>query len=106
MPQTAPGRSYPIGATVTAEGVNFCLYSKHATAIELLLFDRSGAPRPAEIVRLDPRLNRTDLYWHILLHGIGAGQVYGYRAYGPNDPAAGLRFDSAKLLLDPYALAV
>ncbi len=106
MLETAPGHSYPIGATVTAEGVNFCVYSKHATAVELLLFDRADDPRPAQVVRLDPRRNCTDHYWHILLRGIGSGQVYGYRAYGPNDPAAGLRFDSAKLLLDPYALAV
>ncbi len=106
MLETAPGRSYPIGATVTAEGVNFCLYSKHATAVELLLFDRADDPQPANVVRFDPRQDRTDHYWHILVRGIAAGQVYGYRAYGPNNPAAGLRFDSTKLLLDPYALAV
>ncbi len=106
MFETAAGHSYPIGATVTADGVNFCLYSKHATAVDLLLFARPDDPRPAQIIRLDLRLHRTDHYWHILVRGLKAGQVYGYRADGPNDPAAGLRFDSTKLLLDPYARAV
>src|SRR5262245_41596706 len=104
--ETSRGRSHPIGATVTADGVNFCIYSKHATAVELLLFDGPDTAQAAQVVRLDPDRNRTYHYWHVEVRGAGAGQVYGYRVYGPNQPEAGLRFDPAKLLLDPYARAV
>ena len=102
----AAGRSYPIGATVSPEGVNFCLYSKHATLVELLLFDRPEDGLPAETIRLDPEQNRTYDYWHVFVFGLSAGQLYGYHVSGPNEPAAGLRFDPAKLLVDPYALCV
>ena len=61
---------------------------------------------PAHIIRLDAAQNRTWHYWHVTVHGIGAGQIYGYRVHGPNDPGKGLRFDGDKLLVDPYALAV
>ena len=104
--KTAAGRSFPIGATLDAEGVNFCLYSKHASAVELLLFDRAEDGRPAQTISLDPQRNRTYDYWHVFVAGAGAGQLYGYRVSGPNKPAAGLRFDPEKLLVDPYALAV
>jgi len=102
---TTAGHSYPIGATVSAAGVNFCVYSKHATSIELLLFDQPDDAQPSQTIRLDPDQNRTYHYWHIFVQGLAAGQLYGYRAAGPNEPAAGLRFDSDKLLLDPYTLA-
>jgi glycogen operon protein len=104
--ETTAGRSHPVGATVSADGVNFCVYSKHATAVELLLFDGPDSAQPAQTVRLDPGGNRTYHYWHVEVRGVGAGQVYGYRVLGPNRPEAGLRFDPAKLLLDPYARAV
>ena len=103
---TAAGSCHPIGATLSAEGVNFCLYSKYATGVELLLFDAPDALQPAQIVQLDPAKNRTYHYWHVEVRGAAAGQVYGYRVSGPNQPAAGLRFDPTKLLLDPYARAV
>ena len=106
MLSTTPGRSYPIGATICAEGVHFCVYSKHATSVELVLFDHETDADPAHIIRLDAAQNRTWHYWHVTVHGIGAGQIYGYRVHGPNDPGKGLRFDGDKLLVDPYALAV
>src|SRR5262249_23851265 len=104
--ETIPGGSERVGSTVTADGVNFCVYSKHATAVELLLFDGPDAPQPAQTFRLSPERNRTYHYWHVEVRGASAGQVYGYRAYGPHRPEAGLRFDPTKLLLDPYAKAV
>jgi glycogen operon protein len=101
-----PGRSYPLGATVQAGGVNFCVFSRNSTALELLLFDRDDDPAPARVVRLDPARNRTFYYWHVFVPGVLPGQLYGYRADGPFDPASGLRFDRAKVLIDPYARAV
>jgi isoamylase len=104
--KSAAGRSYPIGATVGDGGVNFCVYAQHATQVELLLFDLADDARPAQKIALDPQQNRTYDYWHVFIAGAKAGQLYGYRVNGPSKPAAGLRFDSQKLLVDPYALAV
>ncbi|MEB3321487.1 MAG: glycogen debranching protein GlgX, partial [Synechococcaceae cyanobacterium] len=100
------GSTAHLGSEVTATGVNFCVYAKHATRVELLLFDREEAAAPSASFDLDPRLHRTYHYWHAHLEGIGAGQIYGYRVHGPWDPARGLRFDARNLLLDPYGLAV
>jgi glycogen operon protein len=102
----AVGASSPLGATPCAEGVNFSLFSRHATGIELLLFDRVDDSRPARSVRLDPRVNRTYHYWHAFIPGLRPGQIYGYRVEGPWDPARGMRFDRAKVLLDPYGRGV
>ena len=74
--------------------------------MELLLFDREDDAQPSRVVPLDPAANRTYHYWHAFVPGIRPGQLYGYRAYGPNDPANGLRFDPAKVLLDPYGRGV
>jgi glycogen operon protein len=100
------GRSAPLGASVHADGVNFSVFSKNATGVDLLLFDREDASRPFRSIALDPERNRTYHYWHVFVPGIGAGQIYGYRAHGPFRPAEGLRFDPRHLLLDPYGLAV
>ncbi|MCT0212523.1 MULTISPECIES: glycogen debranching protein GlgX [unclassified Synechococcus] len=100
------GSSGRLGASVTATGVNFCLYSKHATRVELLLFDRVDAADPCRVVELDPMRQRTYHYWHCLLEGLGHGQIYGYRVHGPWQPEQGLRFDGRNLLLDPYGHAV
>jgi isoamylase len=97
--------SAPLGATVYANGVNFSVFSKNATDIELLLFDDANASSPSRIVRLDPRTDRTYHYWHTFVPGVRSGQIYGYRAHGPFAPERGLRFDAAKVLLDPYGLA-
>jgi isoamylase len=100
------GRTFPLGATVVEGGVNFCIVSRHASAIELLLFDGACDVEPARVIRLDAARHRTYHYWHAFVPGLGAGQVYAYRAVGPFDPARGLRFDPAKVLLDPYGRAV
>jgi len=101
-----PGRSWPLGATLEGDGVNFSIWSRHATSAELCLFDGPEDARPSFVVRLDPGNHRTYHYWHAHVSGIGAGQHYGWRIHGPYDPAHGYRFDGQKLLLDPYARAV
>ncbi|MBN1581213.1 MAG: glycogen debranching enzyme, partial [Anaerolineae bacterium] len=100
---TRPGCPYPLGATVTQDGVNFALFTKNATSVELLLFDQFGDPFPRHVLKLDPAQNRTFYYWHILVKGIGPGQIYGYRVDGPYIPEQGHRFHPDKVLLDPYA---
>lgn len=100
------GSPSPLGATPTSDGVNFSVFSKHATGMELLLFDRAHDSGPERVVRLDPTVNRTYHYWHIFVPGLLPGQVYGYRAHGPSDPSRGMRFDSSKVLLDPYGRRV
>jgi glycogen operon protein len=100
------GKSAPLGATVEPEGVNFSVFSKNATHLELLLFDREDAAQPSRTLVLDPGQHRTYHYWHRFVPGLRPGQLYGYRAHGPLEPALGRRFDSAKLLLDPYARAI
>ena len=101
-----PGQSHPLGATVSAEGVNFCVFSKNAEALELLLFENADAVTPTHIIQLDPERNKTFYYWHIFIFGLGSGQLYAYRAYGPMSPVQGDRFDGNKVLVDPYARAV
>src|SRR4029453_10411763 len=100
------GTSAPLGATVTPSGVNFSVFSKRATAIELLLFDDVEAAAPSRVIRLEPREHRTYHYWHVLVPDLQPGQVYAYRAHGPFAPERGLRFDPEKVLIDPYGLAV
>jgi glycogen operon protein len=100
------GRSFPLGATVQGAGVNFSIFCKHATRVELLLFDSADAALPSRVIELDPEKNRTFYYWHCRIDGIGAGQLYAYRAHGPLAPDQGMRFDGTKVLLDPYARAV
>jgi isoamylase len=98
-----PGQSFPLGATIYPDGVNFSVYSKNATGMDLLLFDGASDPKPAYQISLDPEKNRTYHYWHIFLSGLRHGQLYGYRVKGPFEPERGLRFDADKVLLDPYA---
>ncbi|MGK7892459.1 MAG: glycogen debranching protein GlgX [Xenococcus sp. (in: cyanobacteria)] len=97
-----PGTSYPLGANVDVDGVNFSIFSQHAKAIELLLFDSPNAAKPVQIIKL----NQTFFYWHVFVQGIKEGQIYAYRAYGEFTPEKGDRFDSTKVLLDPYARAI
>ena len=104
--QVLPGKSYPLGATVTPEGVNFSLYAQNATAVELLLFDQHDHHQPTHIFQLTPQHHQTFYYWHCFIPDIEHGQVYGYRVHGPYNPDSGMRFDAQKVLLDPYALAV
>jgi isoamylase len=96
----------PLGATVLGDGVNFSVFSRYARAVELLFFDRADDTKPARVVSIEPGTNRTYHYWHIFVPGVRPGQLYAYRVDGPSDPANGLRFDPAKVLLDPYSRAV
>ena len=93
------GRSSPLGATPYRKGVNFALFSAHASAVELCLFDDKGE---RELARL-PLPSRTNDIWHGFLPDAEPGLVYGYRVYGEYDPVNGHRFNPHKLLLDPYA---
>jgi glycogen operon protein len=99
-------RSFPIGATLTSGGANFSIFSRSAAKIELLFFDRVEDARPSCVIPIDPLTNRSYHYWHVFVPGVQAGQIYAFRAYGPFEPARGLRFDPSKLLLDPYGRAV
>ena len=104
--QVVVGAAAPLGATVTGDGVNFSVFSKHATGIDLLLFDHVDDAKPTRVIDVSPVANRTYHYWHVFVAGLKAGQIYGFRAHGPFDPAKGNRFDSGKVLLDPYGRGV
>ena len=97
------GSPYPLGATVEAAGTNFSLFSEHAESVSLCLFDSAQDPAPSETI---PLQWQTAGAFHAFVPGIRHGQVYGYRVAGPWDPARGHRFDSRKVLLDPYARAI
>ena len=94
------GKSYPLGATFDGSGTNFALFSEAAERVELCLFDEDGAERRIDVTEVDA------FVWHVYLPAVQPGQRYGYRVHGPFDPAAGLRCDPSKLLLDPYAKAI
>jgi glycogen operon protein len=98
-----PGKPYPRGATWDGIGVNFALHSAHAEKVELLLFDDRDADAPSVTFELP---ERTGPMWHGYVHNVRPGQLYGYRVYGPYDPANGHRFNPNKVLLDPYAKAI
>ena len=97
------GSAHALGATVCDGGVNFAVYSRHAVAIDLCLYESTDTAR--EIARV--RLNRGEAdIWHVFIRGLGAGAVYGYRVHGPWLPVNAMRFNPHKLLLDPYAKAI
>jgi isoamylase len=96
-----PGRPYPLGAKWDGTGVNFAIYSENATGVELCLFNESGHQTDQIFLR-----ETTAFIWHGYIPGLQAGQLYGFRIHGPWDPKNGLRFNPAKLLVDPYAQAV
>ena len=98
----SPGHFAPLGATLSEDGVNFALYSQHATEVWLLLFE-DPAGKPTDTIRLE---RRSRFVWHVFVHGVSAGQLYGYKVCGPFDPRHGLRFNTHKLLIDPYARAL
>jgi isoamylase len=98
--QVWPGHRYPLGATYDGTGTNFAIFSEVAEAVELCLFDPSGNERKVQLHEQDA------FVWHAYLPGVEPGQRYGFRVYGPYDPARGLRCNPHKLLLDPYARAV
>src|SRR4029077_11725528 len=100
------GSSAPLGATPAPSGVNFSVFSRYATGVHLLLFDRVDDTKAARVVWLDPSVNRTYHYWHVFVPNVQPGQLYGYQVDGPSDPSIGMRFDPAKVLLDPYGRGV
>jgi isoamylase len=95
-----PGQRYPLGATYDGTGTNFALLSEVATKVELCLFDAAGIEERVELHEVDAYV------WHAYIPGVEPGQRYGYRVYGPYDPANGQRCNPAKLLIDPYAKAI
>jgi isoamylase len=98
-----PGSPYPLGATWDGVGVNFALFSEHATRVELCLFDSPEAELESLTI---PLPEHTDMVWHGYLPDVQPGQLYGYRVHGPFVPHAGHRFNPNKLVLDPYARVV
>jgi glycogen operon protein len=98
----AAGSSFPLGATPAADGVNFAVYSRTGTGAYLLLFDTANG-EPTDVIELT---QRDKFVWHAFVHGVRPGQLYGYKMHGDYKPEWGLRFNQAKLLLDPYAKAV
>jgi isoamylase len=96
------GQFYPLGASLEDGAVNFALYSKNASEVYLALFDREDG-EPTDVIALE---SRTRFVFHARVHGVKAGQLYGYYVRGPFDPQRGLRFNENKLLIDPYARAL
>ncbi|MEZ0095585.1 glycogen debranching protein GlgX [Streptacidiphilus sp. EB129] len=108
-PRTAKvtaGRPQPLGAAPDSAGVNFSVFSEHATRVDLLLFDHCEDPQPSRVITLDPEQHRSRHFWHCHVAGLRAGQVYAYRMDGPGHTRElGTRFNHRKVLLDPYAQA-
>jgi len=98
-----PGDPYPLGATWTGAGVNFALFSAHATKVELCLFDDAQSVKESERIALS---EQTDMVWHGFLPDARPNQLYGYRVHGPYEPANGHRFNPNKVVMDPYAKSV
>jgi glycogen operon protein len=101
-----PGDREQGGATIRPDGVNFCIFSRFATRVELLLFEQADSPEPFQVIPLDPKTHRTFFFWHVLVEGLPGGIWYAWRADGPTDGALGCRFDPQKTLLDPWATTV
>ena len=97
------GEFYPLGAEYSEKGVNFALFSRHASAVDLLLFDQPSGDTPSDII---PLKSRTRFVWHCFIEGLKAGQLYGYRVHGRYAPEEGYRFNPNRLLVDPYAKAI
>ncbi|MFS8607929.1 MAG: glycogen debranching protein GlgX [Gammaproteobacteria bacterium] len=103
---TSPGKRLPGGAHARDGGVNFSLFSRHATAVSLVLYEDATSAEPLAVIDLDPDINRTFFFWHVFVHDIGPGLYYTWRVDGPHEPHNGLRFDPTRELLDPWAREV
>lgn len=102
-----PGNPYPSGANLNADGVNFSIFSRHATKVELLLFSTSDSDHPFQTIALNKEKNLTFFSWHVLVRALPIGTWYAWRIFGPDQSDdLGMNFDSEKLLLDPWAKAV
>lgn len=100
------GLPLPLGTYPRGEGVNFALFSRHASRVRLEFFDHSGDATAARVIDLDPACHRTGDVWHVWVEGIRPGQLYAYRVDGPYEPENGHRFNVNRLLLDPFATAI
>src|SRR5580704_14666536 len=98
-----PGQPYPLGATWNGIGVNFSIFSEHATKVELCLFDSPESKTESQRLTLP---EQTDMVWHGYVSDLLPGQLYGFRVYGPYEPEKGHRFNPAKVTLDPYAKGI
>ena len=101
--QAEKGCPHPLGATADAEGVNFSLFSKNGTAVDLLLFKTHDDRDPFQVIHLDPFVNKTFHFWHCYVRGLKPCTHYAYRVDGPSDPNSGHRFNNKKVLIDPYS---
>ncbi|MFW5442755.1 MAG: glycogen debranching protein GlgX [Methylococcaceae bacterium] len=102
-----PGQSYPSGSKPNEGGVNFSIFTRHATSVELLLFEKASSKQPFQTIHLERNINRTFYSWHVYVIGLTAGSWYSWRIDGSNEPKeAGLHFDKEKELIDPWARVV
>jgi len=104
---TRPGSRFPPGATVLPDGVNFCIFTRAATRVELLLYADPDSREPFQVIALSPGRNRTFFFWHVFVEGLPSPTCYAWRADGPTDTQqTGLRFNPRKALIDPWARTV
>ena len=106
--QVTSGHRYPAGATAGADGTNFSVFSRHATAVKLLLYEKPDSNSPFQVIDLDPVMNRTFFFWHVFVEGMtGQEKIsYTWKVDGPDNGDPGSRFDPSVELLDPWARAV
>lgn len=100
---TRPGNPHPLGTAIQNGGVNFAIFSQHATSVELLLFDKHDDPEPIQVIPLDMKVNKTFHFWHVFVEKLKPGMHYAYRIDGPHDLSRGHRFNENKVLIDPYS---
>ncbi len=100
---TKPGTPHPLGASIQDGGVNFAIFSQHATGVTLLLFDKHDDAEPLQTIILDPEVNKTFHFWHIFVESLKPGIHYAFRIDGPYDPSQGFRYNQNKVLIDPYS---
>jgi glycogen operon protein len=104
---TRPGSRFPPGATVRQDGVNFCVFSRHATRVELLLYAGADSAEPFQVIALRPEHNRTYSFWHVFVEGLPVSTAYTWRMDGPSDTEqTGRRFNARRELVDPWARTV
>lgn len=102
----ASGQTHPLGTTVDKQGINFSIFSEHASSVELLLFEQNDALEPFQVIKLEPSIHKTFFFWHVYVKGLRAPIFYAYRMDGPNNLTTGARFNPNKVLIDPYAKGI